>query len=494
MSVDSTKEAISFLQKTNSIAGGTVYDHLAAVVGKLLEDRPNGPVDLRESSLLVKKTEYVPEDTHVVPPVRQNPLKTASAKEIIELYRTPEPPINATTGEPEEVIPPNEYEVDNVLAHAAMFSAVGIGFGTTEWYHIMLSMKRLGEDPVKKLQSIRFFGKFYATSADYYVFECIPKTFPDPVPDPTDPTVMPQEAPGVGTNACQYYVCTRLGGPVVLLPDVHPTHIVQARALKRLLTGDLKAEVSKLPRFDGCEENYLRAQIARISAGTKLCPNGYYNPPEGEEEGRIVLEKAEDFEAPDPASLAEKENWAHMVQHIKVQGRCVWWAPPEPEEPEEDAPEPEEPEESPPIMTTIDQDVPLPNFNAKKPGAEEEEDEENGPGYAAWSLVQSSALRGEVPGSPAGQVVCMRSNLWPGAITCVSGTSFGNIYVGFGVKYSRFLPPPPPPVKSEYQPPVPEDIDEEDPAAKELLVEAQELPPPPPPPGEEGEEGQEEED
>ena len=46
------------------------------------------------------------------------------------------------------------------------------------------------------------------------------------------------------------------------------------------------------PHFDGTEANYLRAQIARISAGTHISPAGYYifeEDDEEEEEGLGML-------------------------------------------------------------------------------------------------------------------------------------------------------------------------------------------------------------
>ena len=38
------------------------------------------------------------------------------------------------------------------------------------------------------------------------------------------------------------------------------------------------------PQFNGTEANYLRAQIARISAGTHISPAGYYTFEEGDED------------------------------------------------------------------------------------------------------------------------------------------------------------------------------------------------------------------
>jgi len=68
---------------------------------------------------------------------------------------TPKAAIDPETGEPEEVEPPNEYETENVLSDATMLAAVGVGFTQTEWYNVMLSIKKLGEDPVKLLKTVR---------------------------------------------------------------------------------------------------------------------------------------------------------------------------------------------------------------------------------------------------------------------------------------------------------------------------------------------------
>ena len=48
----------------------------------------------------------------------------------------------------------------------------------------------------------------------------------------------------------------------------------------------MDAPVISYPPFPGNESNYLRAQIARISAGTHISPIGYYRfDVENEEEG-----------------------------------------------------------------------------------------------------------------------------------------------------------------------------------------------------------------
>ena len=89
------------------------------------------------------------------------------------------------------------------------------------------------------------------------------------------PTMYPSLPPSLSLTA---------GDPWVKLPHVKPAQIVAARAVKKLLTGRLDAPIITFPPFPGNESNYLRAQIARISATTHISPSGYYQTPEDEEE------------------------------------------------------------------------------------------------------------------------------------------------------------------------------------------------------------------
>ena len=69
---------------------------------------------------------------------------------------------------------------------------------------------------------------------------------------------------------------------------------------------------------------------------------------------------------------------------------------------------------------------------------------------------------------PLNQVVGIRSNLWPGAVSVFAGPNTGSLYVGYGFSTSPYKPPAPPAPTAEF-------------AAFELK-ESTELPPPPPEP------------
>ncbi|KAK3258854.1 putative splicing factor, arginine/serine-rich 4 [Cymbomonas tetramitiformis] len=460
MAAEKAKDAITFLKKTPDVLDSTVYDHLVDIVGKILLNKPVGAVDLLETSYMTKKdfTAPTPTPSQAKPLIKQKPKDTAKAVAVSELFIPPQPEIDPDTGEAGDLPVANEYTTENVLGDAALFASVGVGFSESEWYSIMLTLKKLGEDTVKELNTVRFFGKFFATGGEYYVFESTLKNEPEPPPESEDPYLMPPEEFGTGANSYTYWVTTKLGGPYTQLPDVTPTMITQARKIKKFLTGDLKAEVTAYPVFPGKEAEYLRAQIARIAATTTICPGGFFAV--GDDE--VTLDNNEEFAPLGAAAMSETANWSHRYAHIKDQGRCVWWAPPPPEEEEEEEYEEPTPEASPALLNSLDKDTVV-------------------NGGTAWSALKSS----QIPSLPH-QTVGMRSNLWPGAYAVCLGDKFSNVYIGWGVKNERLPPTMPPVVNEEWLP----FTDKE--GVKITCQELTDLPPPPPPP--EPEEDEEEEE
>jgi radial spoke head protein 4A len=110
---------------------------------------------------------------------------------------------------------------------------------------------------------------------------------------------------------------------------VTPAQINAARHIRKFFTGRLDALICSYPPFPGHEANYLRAQIARISAGTQVSPQGFYQFREEEEEEepdapRNSYEQNPDFEgAPIPKMAESMSNWVHHVQHILKQVRLT---------------------------------------------------------------------------------------------------------------------------------------------------------------------------
>jgi radial spoke head protein 4A len=227
----------------------------------------------------------------------------------------------------------------------------------------------------------------------------------DPVPKsnfkPSAP--IPKETVGTGANKYVYFVCNAPGKPWTRLPSVTPMQVQLSRKIRKYFTGRLDSPVLSYPPFQGNEANLLRAQIARISAGTHISPIGFYKFDEeaegGEEEARDSYVVNEEFEAISVRELCDPNNWTHHVQHVLPQGRTKWWNPKqkneeeemeEDEEEEKEEPDEPEPEIGPQLLTPLSEDVEI-------------------DGQPAWTCKISSNLVSQF------SIAIVRSNLWPGA-------------------------------------------------------------------------------
>ncbi|KAK9838274.1 hypothetical protein WJX81_001678 [Elliptochloris bilobata] len=186
------EQAVAFLQKVESQDGSSVYDHLARVVLRILEEQPSDAVDLLET--------------------------------------TPELPIDPDTGLPVGSEAPNTCQCADVTGEAALLAAVGAGLGAREAATAALAVHALGADAALGAASARFWGKLLGVHADYYVFEAALR--------PPDDAAGEEAAGGAA-----FFVCNRLGGPLARLPPAEPRHIAGAQRVKRFLTGRLDAPV-----------------------------------------------------------------------------------------------------------------------------------------------------------------------------------------------------------------------------------------------------------
>ena len=316
--------------------------------------------------------------------------------------------------------------------------------------------------------------------------------------------VIAPEPAGVGANKCVYYVCAKAGDAWVKLPDVTPASIVAAGSIKKLFTGDLTAAVKTYPAFPGSEADYLRAQIARITADTAIAPAGYLVEVEveeaEEEEAELdpfkdaasmelyrekqlatvadghqfkdtamrVAQAGEEFEGHESMdAVMEAAAWVHTARPLLKQGRCSWYpipkAPKPPpaegeEEEEAEEEEPAEPEEAAEFGASIEGDATL------------WEEPEEGTG-GAWAFRMCTSNGGGVHGKAT--VVAVKSTKWPGAVTVAGsggghGTAFSGVYFGNGAEYTAtaggakpFAPPLPADIQSEWTP-APVDPDDEE--------------------------------
>ncbi|XP_076464224.1 LOW QUALITY PROTEIN: radial spoke head protein 6 homolog A-like [Babylonia areolata] len=480
-------KAKSYLLTASTNTGQNLYDHLSLVISKVLDERPDNVVDIFEDvSKDIKKSKLQP-DVDTIQDKIDKSTEVALALIQKKLFARAEGDDDEAPAEDEE-----ESPLPNLMELCFYFEQSGIGLNREEMIRLWLALKKLLES--NPLETVRFWGKVLGTEQNYYVAEVeyregeeeeveeeeeeqpeeeapekegdeddedeeAEETVPTPKPDFKPPPEVPKEDSGTGVNKKVFFVCNEPGKVWVKLPQVTPAQISGARKIKKFFTGRLDAPVVTFPPFPGNESNYLRAQIARISAGTQISPLGYYQFDEDEEEdeeegnGPTNFIVSEEFEAIPVRELIDPSlaNWVHHVQHILPQGRTSWWNPSqkneeeeedEDEEEEEETEEPE-PEEGPPLLNPLSED----------------EEVNNMPLWTAYLSTNTI---------PQFAVAVMRSNLWPGAYAFGFDSKFENVYVGTGHKYSQdnYTPPPPPPIQQEYLT-GPEITETEDPTPEE---------------------------
>ncbi|KAL7746710.1 hypothetical protein RI367_007990 [Sorochytrium milnesiophthora] len=255
--------------------------------------------------------------------------------------------------------------------------------------------------------------------------------------------VLPREETA-GTNKYVYYVCSHAGGPWVKLPDASPDKIYRARLIKKLFTGNLNRRIISHPPFNGTEADYLRAQIARITSSTVICPAGYYTfdaeeqPDDENGEGSQNIIVNTEFEVLPNEALLSLDSWVHQTPYILPQGRTTWVNPraiikagedgADDEEAGDDADdkgseagsetqgatggsegEPE-PEHGPPLLTPVSDDT------------------EHGD-QPAWSIRPCSLFQ-----QPRFSPIHITSNRWPGAHAVYYNGKFASVYYGDGMK------------------------------------------------------------
>ncbi|NWY58836.1 RSH4A protein, partial [Chionis minor] len=485
------QNAKAYLLKSSTTSGLNLYAHLANMLTKILDEQPTNAVDIIENiskdvkwAQFQKKMDTLRDEYEILPT-----YEAAEKRKALFLKA------NGGDEELEEEI--GETPLPNVMETAFYFEQAGIGLSKDEYYHIFLALKKLVT--VQPIQTCRFWGKILGLEMNYIIAEVQyhegeeeeeteeeevteegrkgvgevedeeeekekedepPKSIYKP------PPVIPKEENGTGVNKYVYFVCNEPGKPWVKLPPVTPAQIVCARKIKKFFTGRLDAPVVSFPPFPGNEANYLRAQIARISAGTQVSPIGFYQfaEEEGDEEeevegGRDTYEENPDFQ---PLSVAEMvdslSTWVHHVQSILKQGRCVWLNPFQKSEEEEENEEEEKAEEPDELQQELQQEIGPPLLTPLS----EDEGIQNIP---AWTAQPSTNL------IPQYAVAILQSNRWPGAYAFASGKKFGNIYFGWGHKYSpeNHAPALPPPAQAEY-PSGPETTETGDPTLEEELA------------------------
>lgn len=206
-----------------------------------------------------------------------------------------------------------------------MFQWAGIGFGQEENYRLCTSLKNL--QLKTGANNLRFWGKILCRKHDLYVAEgFITKQFADEIEQETE------KRGAEGVNKFSFWVTSDLLQGWVELPLIKPKHILQARQIKYLFTGDLEAVVDTQPEFEGQEKHLLKAQIIRITHCTVLAPADQYK--KNDENEKLIelndesLTEAGEFPAPGFDQIQLPETWVHLHPNILSTGRVANYRPP----------------------------------------------------------------------------------------------------------------------------------------------------------------------
>jgi radial spoke head protein 4/6 len=190
---------------------------------------------------------------------------------------------------------------------------------------LMKALKRLAKET--GASSVRLWGKIRGTKSDYYVAEGVYDGNQGEEEKPAD-----FEARGTGINKFVYWVSANATLPFVQLPDLQPKDIKAAQQTKVLITGNKDADITTNPFFFGKEMHFLRAQIARITHSTTICPKGVYKLVE-DSEREIEDNVPEEGPIPIPSTpeMCSPSNWVHYTQNILGACRLTHLEPDVPE-------------------------------------------------------------------------------------------------------------------------------------------------------------------
>lgn len=189
----------------------------------------------------------------------------------------------------------------NIIEQSEMLDWAGINFGEETTYLLQKSIKRLAV--MSGADSVQFCGKIFGQKCDYWVACGELAKEEDQIDNHCEPR-------GSGVNKVVFWVTTNLLNDWVQLPDARPEHIIAARKIKHVLTGDLNATFDSNPTFPGKERHFLRAQLARIFHATAIVPQGMLTY--DDETKQITF--SEDYEPKSTEALNELGSWTNLHQ------------------------------------------------------------------------------------------------------------------------------------------------------------------------------------
>ncbi len=308
-------------------------------------------------------------------------------------------------------------KIPDLLDDGNLYEWAGVSFGRAELYRLSLSIKKFAETLPGDVDKVRFFGRINTRTLPYYIIEGLS-------PEDEEGIDESKQEGRNGVNKYAYWAIQNVESVQwIRLPNVNMEQIVKTRQFKRLLTGNLEANVPSYPPFPGKEKHLLRAIIALVVGETSVSPDGFYDLDDSDPPV-VKPAEAEAFNERFPKSasdLKEPDAWKHHEIELNKIGRTLAM-PEQLDESGEPIPQDEGIEITPPL-------------DPIKP--------------ELWSIRTAPGGAGF---SGSSSVVVVRSLRWPGAVAVASGRKYVNVYVGNGLPYSpvSYSPPLPAPIQSEW--------------------------------------------
>ncbi|EPY36859.1 flagellar radial spoke component [Strigomonas culicis] len=318
---------------TTTKDGVSVYDQLTRLMESLLdgdtEEMLKDPTKFNEIMSTLEQHSFSQGESTLTSnePSRIPPQELQRLNENRTLFDRAPPQVQTVIEQPDPYTtittttskPMSAPKYDTVAQQNALWSAANCGLAESEAFLLDRSITRLAME--KNLQEIRFVGKVFGTKRNYYVLSTQryvkegEKVYKEvntmPKPPRKKCVVAVQAEPGyIGCNRLSFWVTSFPSAEWVLLPDVTPQQINASRAIKRLFTGNLEAEVVSSPPFPWSEAVYLRAQLSRIVSSTFIAPQG-------------ALEEAEELEEEDLEDEDEDEEAAKKPKEAKYRPLTV---------------------------------------------------------------------------------------------------------------------------------------------------------------------------
>ena len=402
--------------------GTRLEEPLRAIVQTVLAERSNDPIQAFDVvSKRIRSQKLAPRLKH------QDSESTLKAQltDICARNSTLSLPTDPETKDPLPLC-----EVPDIEQQLSLCRRAGVGFPASEAHFIALMFRKLASNA--SLTSLRFWGKILTRAGEYIIAESVPAEGGE-VPSDEDPL-------GTGVNRYQYYAYHTSSefGPSdwLLLPNASPATIRASRSVKTILSGDIEDDVPG-KKFPGNfpEGSLLRAQIARITAATRIAPKGEFK-----DEGGTVS-KVEDFrfEAV-PSVFGLLSNWVHSEEYILLNAKTKYPDVPEVEQVAENADE----ETKRAAANESDRVEALKremHFDPM-PARLRSLDQDKTGKWAIRVYGDLSSYKGR-KANHRESTIAVRSRDWPGAVTVAHGSEYVHLYCGYGIKRGgMFFPSP----------------------------------------------------